>query len=105
MMGSFVGRGNQCIHLVKVLCCKLLTISKQLPNFPDSIPLLDQCWLLVVWSADFNNVGPMLAQHWLLVTSSARRWHNGGLPTTTQVRYPYMLRQWWIFIQDGGEQK
>ena len=34
MTGSFVGRGNQYIQLVKVLYCKLLTISKQLPTFP-----------------------------------------------------------------------
>ena len=31
--GSFVGRGNQYILLVKVLYCKLLTIGKQLPTF------------------------------------------------------------------------
>ena len=30
-MGSFVGRGNQYIQLVKVLYCKLPTIDKQLP--------------------------------------------------------------------------
>ena len=28
MTGSFVGRGNQYIQLVKVLCCKLPTIEK-----------------------------------------------------------------------------
>ena len=33
-MGSFMGRGNQYIQLVKVLYCKLLTISKKLPSFP-----------------------------------------------------------------------
>ena len=32
-MGSFVGRGNY-IQLIKVLYCKLPTISKQLPTFP-----------------------------------------------------------------------
>ena len=32
-MGSFEGRGNQYIELVKVLYCKLLTNSKQLPAF------------------------------------------------------------------------
>ena len=32
--GSFVGRGNQYIQLVKVLYCKLPTISKQLPTLP-----------------------------------------------------------------------
>ena len=31
--GSFVGGGNQYIHLVKVLYCKLPTIGKQLPTF------------------------------------------------------------------------
>ena len=34
MMGSFVGRQKQYIHLVKVLYSKLLTISKRLPAFP-----------------------------------------------------------------------
>ena len=34
MMGSFVGRGNHYIQLVKVLYCKLLTNRKQLPAFP-----------------------------------------------------------------------
>ena len=33
MAGSFMGRGNQYIQLVKVLYCKLLTISKKLPSF------------------------------------------------------------------------
>ena len=37
MTGSFVGRGNQYIQLVKVLYCKLLTISKQLPTFPHKV--------------------------------------------------------------------
>ena len=32
--GSFVVTGNQYIQLVKVLYCKLLIISKQLPTFP-----------------------------------------------------------------------
>ena len=31
--GSFTGRGNQCIQLVRVLYCKLLTIGMQLKNF------------------------------------------------------------------------
>ena len=34
MTGSFMGRGNQYIHLVKVLHCKLLTNDKQLSAFP-----------------------------------------------------------------------
>ena len=33
-MGSWMGRGNQYIQLVKVLYCKLLTNGKQLPAFP-----------------------------------------------------------------------
>ena len=37
MMGSFVGRGNHYIHLVKVLCFKLLTIGKQLPTFQHKV--------------------------------------------------------------------
>ena len=35
--GSFVGRGNQYIQLVKVLHCKLPTISKQLRTSPQKI--------------------------------------------------------------------
>ena len=34
MAGSFVGRRNQYIQLVRVLYCKLPTIRKQLPTFP-----------------------------------------------------------------------
>ena len=34
MMGSFMGRGNQYIQLVKVLYCKLPINGKQLPAFP-----------------------------------------------------------------------
>ena len=34
-MGSFVGRGNQYIQLVKALYCKLLAIGKKLPSFAD----------------------------------------------------------------------
>ena len=37
MTGSFVGRRNQYIQLVKVLHCKLPTISKQLPTFPHKV--------------------------------------------------------------------
>ena len=33
MTGNFMGRGNQYIQLVRVLYCKLLTNSKQLPAF------------------------------------------------------------------------
>ena len=33
-LGSWKGRGNQYIQLVKVLYCKLLTNGKQLPAFP-----------------------------------------------------------------------
>ena len=36
-MGSFMGRGNQYIQLVKVLYCKLLPIGKQLPAFPHKV--------------------------------------------------------------------
>ena len=41
-MGSFVGRGNRFIHLVKVLYCKLPTIGKQLPTFSHKIRGLNQ---------------------------------------------------------------
>ena len=34
MMGSWKGRGNQYIQLVKVLYCKLLSNGKQLQAFP-----------------------------------------------------------------------
>ena len=37
MMGSFVGRGNQYIQLVKVLYCNLLTNGKQLPAFSHKV--------------------------------------------------------------------
>ena len=36
-MGSFMGRGNQYIQLVKVLYCKQLTTSKKLPSFPHRV--------------------------------------------------------------------
>ena len=36
-MGSLMGRGNQYIQLVKVIYCKQLTISKQLPTFPHMV--------------------------------------------------------------------
>ena len=38
-MGSWKGRGNQYIHFVRVLYCKLLTNGKQLPAFPlEAVP-------------------------------------------------------------------
>ena len=47
-MGSFMGRGNQHIQLVKVLYCKLLTNGKLLPAFPlevgPGIELRSQRW-------------------------------------------------------------
>ena len=39
MTGSFMGRGNQYIQLVKVLYCKLPTNGKQLPAFPLEVRL------------------------------------------------------------------
>ena len=36
-IGSWKGRGNQYIQLVKVLYCKLLTNSKQVPAFPREV--------------------------------------------------------------------
>ena len=39
MTGSFMGRGNQYIQLVKVLYCKLPINSKQLPAFPLEVGL------------------------------------------------------------------
>ena len=44
--GSFVGRANQYIQLVKVLYCKLPTIGKQLPTFPHKVQGLN----LSAWS-------------------------------------------------------
>ena len=39
MMGSWKGRGNQCIQFVRVLYCKLPTNDKQLPAFPlEAVP-------------------------------------------------------------------
>ena len=38
-MGSFVGRRNQYIQLVKALYCKLATNGKQLPAFPLEVRL------------------------------------------------------------------
>ena len=38
-MGSWKGRGNQYVQLVKVLYCKLLTNGKQLPAFPLEVEL------------------------------------------------------------------
>ena len=35
--GSFVGRGNQYIQLIKILYCKLSIIGKQLPTFPHKV--------------------------------------------------------------------
>ena len=38
-MGSWKGRGNQCIQFVRVLYCKLPTNGKQLPAFPlEAVP-------------------------------------------------------------------
>ena len=41
-MGSWKGRGNQYIQFVRVLYCKLLTNSKQLPAFPlEAVPRIE----------------------------------------------------------------
>ena len=42
--GSRKGRGNQYIHLVKVLYCKLHTNSKQIPAFPQLPRLGTEPW-------------------------------------------------------------
>ena len=44
-MGSWKGRGNQYIQLVKVLYCKLPTIGRKLPSFPHrDLNLRPQRW-------------------------------------------------------------
>ena len=40
--GSYVGRGNQYMQLVKVLHCKLPTIGKQLPTSPHEVQGLNR---------------------------------------------------------------
>ena len=61
--------------------------------------------------AYFANIGPTLGQHgyWLhdqyILTSLDQHWPNEGLPTKTQTaEVGPTVGQWWIFIQDGGEQ-
>ena len=49
-MGSFMGRRNQCIQLVKVLYCKLPTSGKQLPAF--------SLWAWV-WTTDLRDGGDL----------------------------------------------
>ena len=41
-MGSFVGRVNQYIALVKVLYCKLSTMDKEQPTFPHKVKGLNR---------------------------------------------------------------
>ena len=41
MTGSFMGRENQYIQLVKILYCKLPTIGEQLPTFPHKVQHLN----------------------------------------------------------------
>ena len=52
-MGSWKGRGNQYIQLVKVLYCTLLSNGKQLPAFPleigAGIELRSQRWGARAW--------------------------------------------------------
>ena len=43
-MGSWKGRGNRYIQLVKVLYCKLPTNRKQLPAFPLEAMLVTEPW-------------------------------------------------------------
>ena len=59
--GSWKGRGNQYIQLVKVLYCKLPTIGKQLPAFPlEAMPGIEsqpQSWeATVAPSALISNI-------------------------------------------------
>ena len=42
-MGSFMGRGNQYIQLIKVLYCKLPTISKKGPSSQHKVRRLTPC--------------------------------------------------------------
>ena len=61
MRGSFVGRGNQHIQLVKVLYCKLPTISEKLPSFPHRVRGLNhrpQRWetsVLPLWPLNYDS--------------------------------------------------
>ena len=54
--GSFMGRGNQYIQLVKVLYCKLLMIGKKLPSFPHRVRGLNtrpQSWEVIDCPYDY----------------------------------------------------
>ena len=50
-IGSFVGRGNQYIQLVKVLYCKLPTIGKQLPTFPHEV---QRIFSSIIWYGEWG---------------------------------------------------
>ena len=65
-MGSWKGGGNQYIQFVRVLYCKLPTISKQLPAFPlEAVPGIEpqpQRWearvtTLPPWPHIVSNMG------------------------------------------------
>ena len=65
-MDSFMNRGIQYIQLVKVLYCKLLTNSKQLPAFPLEVglgtELQSQRWEVRVSSGPFVFVSKNIFQ-------------------------------------------
>ena len=63
MMGSFMGRGNQYIQLVKVLYCTLLTIHKKLPSLPTYGSGFELLTTEVVGECvtSFANVAPAIA--------------------------------------------
>ena len=79
-MGSFLARGNQYIHLVKVLCCKLPTISKQQPTFPHKVQALNrrpQRWEGSVLSLCHRDPGFIWQLYWTAVVDviNMLMWH------------------------------
>ena len=82
-MGSWKGRGNQYIQFVRVLYCKLLTNSKQLPAFPlEAMPGTEpqpQRWEARV--LPLCHCGPYIYQkyidhnEWEVISGLVQVWH------------------------------
>ena len=104
-MGSWKGRGNQYIQLVKVLCCKLPTNGKQLPAFPLEVRQgtepLSQRWEARV--LPFCDCGPLIS---MLYTDSRHIIQKNRNPQSYNQRHSRGQRHgkrlekrknpWWI---------
>ena len=97
-MGSWKGRGNQYIQLVKVLYCKLSTNGKQLPAFPTSGRAVNRTPASEVGGESVTTLAPQFTFRWWVVYFNLVI-HLGILLCLFEDSYhPDSIKDWYVMM-------